>query len=74
LILGGVAMRLLQYPAAFHARLYEVGSWMGVLVVAALVLFAFNLVKTMKSSISPPAPAAAAKPAAPAFVSTLPAR
>ncbi len=73
LILGGVAMRLLQYPAAFHARLYEVGSWMGVLVVAALVLFAVNLVKTMRSKGAPAAPPAASSPR-PAFASSLPVR
>lgn len=72
LILGGVALRLLQYPAAFHARLYEVGSWMGVLVVTALVLFAVNLVTTMRSQAAP-APAAASLPR-PAFVSSLPVR
>jgi hypothetical protein len=71
LILGGVAMRLLQYPAAFHAKLYEAGSWMGVLVVAGLVLFTVNLVKTMRSSVVP-----AAAPVVPraAFVSRLPVR
>ncbi|MGH9443169.1 MAG: hypothetical protein ACRD16_12945, partial [Thermoanaerobaculia bacterium] len=73
LILGGVALRLLQYPAAFHARLYEVGSWMGVLVVAALVLFMVNLVKTMRSKVAPSVPAAA-PPKRPAFASSLPVR
>ena len=73
LILGGVALRLLQYPAAFHAKLYEIGSWMGVLVVAALVLFAVNLVKTMRST-APPAPAPARAPQPPPFVSRLPVR
>ena len=53
LILGGVAMRLLQYPAAFRAKLYEAGSWMGVLVVAALILFTVNLVKTMRAKLAP---------------------
>jgi len=76
LILAGVAMRLLQYPAAFHAKLYEAGSWMGVLVVLALVLFAVNLIKTMRALIAPSAalgsPAPSAKP--PAFVSSLPVR
>jgi uncharacterized protein involved in response to NO len=74
LILGGVAMRLLQYPAAFHAKLYEAGSWMGVFVVAALVLFALNLVQTMRSKIAPPAPVAIAAPKRPVFVSSLPVR
>jgi hypothetical protein len=72
LILGGVAMRLLQYPAAFHAKLYEAGSWMGVLVVAGLVLFTVNLVKTMRSSVVPSAGAPVVARAA--FVSRLPVR
>jgi uncharacterized protein involved in response to NO len=76
LILGGVALRLLQYPAAWHARLYVAGSWMGVLVVAALVLFTVNLVQTMRSKV---APSVGLRPAAPAtgkarFVSSLPVR
>ncbi|HKD12064.1 MAG TPA: NnrS family protein, partial [Thermoanaerobaculia bacterium] len=48
LLLGATAMRLLQYPAAFRPVLYQVGSFMGVAVVLALVLFAFNLVRTMR--------------------------
>jgi hypothetical protein len=74
LILAAVAMRLLQYPAAFHAKLYVIGSWMGVLVVAALVLFTINLIKTMRAK--PPVrstlPVAKAEP--PRFVSSLPVR
>jgi NnrS protein/Domain of Unknown function (DUF542) len=49
LVLLGVAMRLLQYPAAFAPWLYRVGSWMGIPVVLALVFFTLNLVRTMKS-------------------------
>jgi NnrS protein/uncharacterized protein DUF542 len=48
LLLGATALRLLQYPAAFRPALYRVGSFMGVAVVLALVLFAFNLVRTMR--------------------------
>jgi len=57
LLLSATAMRLLQYPAAFHPVLYQVGSFMGVAVVLALVLFAFNLVRTMRSrpKTTPPA-------------------
>ena len=74
LILAGVAMRLLQYPAAFHAKLYEIGAWMGVAVVAALVLFTVNLVMTMraKPAARSTLPVSAEPPAR--FVSTLPAR
>ena len=36
-LLGATAMRLLQYPAAFRPALYQVGSFMGVAVVLALV-------------------------------------
>jgi len=74
LILLGVAMRLLQYPAAFHAKLYEAGSWMGVLVVVALLLFAVNLLKTLRSNTTPPAPITIAAPKRPEFVSSLPVR
>src|SRR5262249_54023849 len=71
LVLGAV-MRLLQYPAAFQPICYRVGSFMGVPVVLALCLFAFNLVRTMRSG---PAPAAGHAPAAPpVFASTLPVR
>ncbi|HET7452347.1 MAG TPA: DUF542 domain-containing protein [Thermoanaerobaculia bacterium] len=73
LILAGVAMRLLQYPAAFHAKLYEIGAWMGVLVVAALVLFTVNLVKTMRSQ-PPSVRQPAASESSARFVSSLPAR
>ena len=80
LLTAGALLRLLQYPAAFHPLLYQVGSYMGVPVVLALCLFALNLIRTMR----PPTlarPAAPARfdvsPSAPrpgAFVSTLPVR
>ena len=67
----GVAMRLLQYPAAFHPVLYQVGSWMGIPVVLALCLYLFNLVRTMRA---PARPAPTAPATRPAFASTLPVR
>ena len=66
-------MRLLQYPAAFHPVLYRIGSWMGVPVVVALLLFTFNLMRTMKPGRSR-TPTRGAAPRPPAFVSTLPVR
>ena len=57
LVIGGAAMRLLQYPAAFYPVFYEIGSYMGIPVVLALVLFTANLVFTMRSR--PPGPSAA---------------
>jgi hypothetical protein len=67
--LGGVAMRLLQYPAAFLPFFYRIGSFMGIPVVLALGLFTFNLFRTMRGE--PPArPRASGSP----FVSTLPVR
>jgi uncharacterized protein involved in response to NO len=48
LIAAGVAMRLLEYPAAFHPVLYQVGSFMGIPVVAAIVLFTVNLAATLR--------------------------
>jgi uncharacterized protein involved in response to NO len=73
LLLAGAGMRLLQYPAAFHPVFYRIGSWMGVPVVAALLLFTFNLVRTMKPGRSRTPKRGAATPV-PAFVSTLPVR
>jgi hypothetical protein len=73
LLLAGAGMRLLQYPAAFEPLFYRIGSWMGVPVVLAILLFAFNLVRTMKAG-SPNPPARPGKPRPPAFVSTLPVR
>jgi hypothetical protein len=60
-------MRLLQYPGAFRPLFYQIGSDMGIPVVLALLLFTFNLFRTMKTGAPP-------VPARPAFVSTLPAR
>jgi uncharacterized protein involved in response to NO len=77
LILLGAAMRLLQYPAAFYPVLYQAGSWMGIPVVLALVLFVLNLVRTMrgKPASAAPRPAPPARRASSAtFVSTLPVR
>jgi uncharacterized protein involved in response to NO len=67
LLLGGVAMRLLQYPAAFWPVFYEIGSYMGIPVVLALVLYTFNLFRTMRGK-------AATRPRknGRSFVSTLP--
>jgi Domain of Unknown function (DUF542)/NnrS protein len=79
LLLLGVAMRLLQYPAAFRPLFYEVGSYMGIPVVLGLALFVINLVRTMRgASTQTPTPAPAPRDgvlrtAAP-FVSTLPVR
>jgi uncharacterized protein involved in response to NO len=72
LLLAGAVMRLLQYPAAFHPVLYQIGSYTGIPVVAALVLFALNLVRTMRAK--PAAPKSAPLSARPAFASTLPVR
>lgn len=63
----------MQYPAAFAPIFYRVGSWMGVPVVLAILLFTFNLVRTMKAG-RPNPPASPVKPRPPAFVSTLPVR
>lgn len=73
LLLAGAGMRLLQFPAAFHPVFYRIGSWMGVPVVVALLLFTFNLMRTMKPGRSR-TPARGAAPRPPAFVSTLPVR
>jgi len=68
LLLTGTAMRLLQYPAAFHPVFYRAGAYMGIPVVLALLFFTFNLVRTMRGGRRP-------QPAtAPSFASTLPAR
>jgi uncharacterized protein involved in response to NO len=77
LVLLASALRLLQYPAAFRPALYAVGAWSGVAVVLALVLFTFNLMRTMRGGARPPAPSPVARRAAPdrpAFLSTLPVR
>lgn len=57
LLLAGVAMRLLQYPAAFQPVFYRVGSYMGIPVVLALLMFLFNLVRTMGAKPQAPRPA-----------------
>ncbi|HEY6930210.1 MAG TPA: DUF542 domain-containing protein [Thermoanaerobaculia bacterium] len=72
LLLGGVAMRLLQYPAAFEPLFYRIGSFMGIPVVLALLLFVFNLVRTMRGA-GEPKPKGSPRPAVP-FASTLPVR
>jgi hypothetical protein len=68
LVVLGVLMRLLQYPAAFHPVLYQVGSYMGIPVVLALILFTVNLMKTVRPHRLEPTPATTAR-----FTSTLPA-
>ncbi|HEY6147984.1 MAG TPA: NnrS family protein, partial [Thermoanaerobaculia bacterium] len=73
LILLGTAMRLLQYPAAFNPLFYRIGAYMGIPVVLALLLFTFNLMRTMRAK--PAMPPGAPEPRSPrSFVSTLPAR
>jgi hypothetical protein len=72
LLLGGAAMRLLQYPGAFRPSYYEIGSYMGIPVVLGLVLFTFNLFRTMRGK--PPAAAAPPNPTRPPFSATLPVR
>jgi hypothetical protein len=74
LLLAAVALRLLQYPAAFAPRLYVIGSYMGIPVVLALLFFTFNLVRTMRGSSPPALPARPRQVLAPAFASTLPVR
>jgi uncharacterized protein involved in response to NO len=71
LLLLGAAMRLLQYPAAFRPTFYVIGSYMGIPVVLALVLYLVNLMRTMRGG--PRARLVAAAPP-PAFASTLPVR
>ncbi|HKA36078.1 MAG TPA: DUF542 domain-containing protein [Thermoanaerobaculia bacterium] len=73
LLLGGAAMRLLQYPAAWNPLFYRIGAFMGVPVVVAILLFAFNLVKTMKTQRPASVPATPTR-SAPTFASTLPVR
>jgi hypothetical protein len=73
LLLLGIAMRLMQYPAAFLPLFYEIGSYMGIPVVLALVLYVVNLVRTMRGRPAVARPVGRTSPAAP-FVSTLPVR
>lgn len=72
LLLAGTAMRLLQYPAAFAPLFYRIGAFMGIPVVLAILLFTFNLIRTMKAPAGQPA--RPAMPRRPAFVSSLPVR
>ena len=74
LIALGVALRLLQYPAAFEPVFYRIGSFMGVLVVLALGLFLVNLVKTMRARPEARRTADAPPAVPPRFASTLPVR
>jgi hypothetical protein len=72
LLLGGAAMRLLQYPGAFRPVFYEIGSYMGIPVVLGLVLFTFNLFRTMRAK--PPGAAPSPTTTRAPFSSTLPVR
>jgi uncharacterized protein involved in response to NO len=54
LLVAGAAMRLLQYPAAFRPVFYEIGSYMGIPVVLALVFFSVNLVRTVRARPAAP--------------------
>jgi len=74
LIAAGVALRLLQYPAAFEPLFYRIGSFMGVFVVLALCLFLVNLMKTMRAKPAPSRAVAAPPAIPPRFASTLPVR
>jgi len=73
LVLLGTAMRLLQYPAAFDPLYYRIGSYMGIPVVLALLLFTFNLMRTMRAKPARPSGSPATQSPR-SFVSTLPAR
>jgi Domain of Unknown function (DUF542)/NnrS protein len=72
LLLLGAALRLLQYPAAFRPVFYKAGSYMGITVVLALLLYVINLVVTMRGK--PGGARRAAMPSPRTFVSTLPVR
>ena len=71
LLLAATAMRLLQYPAAFRPLFYVIGSYAGVPAVLALLLFTFNLMRTMRAGAQP-RPSRRDAPAR--FASTLPVR
>ena len=66
LLIAGTAMRLLQYPAAFRPVFYKIGSYMGIPVVLALLLFTLNLFRTMRPGRPRP------ETKRPVFVSSLP--
>jgi len=70
LLLGGTSMRLLQYPAAFRPLFYQIGSYMGIPVVLALVFFTLNLFRTMRGK---PGRTSRGPGGGRAFVSSLPA-
>lgn len=74
LIVAGVALRLFQYPAAFEPAFYRIGSFMGVFVVLALVLFLVNIVRTMRATPQRRTLPGPLPPASPRFASTLPVR
>ncbi len=78
LLAAGAAMRLLQYPAAFDPVFYRIGSWMGVPVVLAILLFTFNLVRTMRAGrqygVQGPKSKVQGDSPRTSFVSTLPIR
>jgi len=59
--------------AAFRPVFYRAGSYMGIPVVLALVLFVVNLVRTMRAAALPAARPAATLPSRP-FAATLPSR
>ena len=63
LVVLGAVMRLLQYPGAFVPLFYQIGSFMGVPVVFALVLFMLNLVRTLRPKAARPVLFAATLPA-----------
>ncbi|HYB52331.1 MAG TPA: DUF542 domain-containing protein [Thermoanaerobaculia bacterium] len=72
LVLTGTAMRLLQYPAAFEPGFYRVGAYMGIPVVLGLLLFGWNLVRTVRAPA--PGPVASIPARLRGFSSTLPVR
>jgi uncharacterized protein involved in response to NO len=73
LVLLGTGLRLLQYPAAFEPLFYRIGSYMGIPVVLALLLFTFNLMRTMRAKPAVPS-GSPARLSPHTFVATLPAR
>lgn len=73
LILAGVALRLLQYPAAFRPDLYKAATYSGVPIVLGLALFALNVVKTLRGTSPAPAPVPMRRPE-PILLPSLPTR